>query len=683
MWLTALVGLAAPAMAMEPTRRYALLVGANDGGQGRTILKYAHQDARAVRDVLTSLGGVESSDQTLLLDPSVDDLTDTLDALADEIGEQMGRAEVVFYYSGHSDETGLLIGEGHLLYPELRTQLEALPAKVRLAILDSCASGAMIRTKGGKRIAPFLVDESSQVGGFAYITSSAATEVAQEGDRIGGSFFTHYLTTGLRGAADLSGDGRVDLNEAYSFAYEATLAHTEKTQHGPQHAMKDMNLSGKGDLVLTDLQLTGSSLVLDEVLDGNAMVRRVDGSLIAELSKVSGRPVELGLAEGEYTVTLTRNRGDLFATAEVELGPGASVLVGADDLVWWEGEPTVARGNLPGEPPQAELIGAREAPKPFRIHVGYEKHPPMATDRFVFGPFVAASTSVKGLSLAGGASVVTGSAHGVQTSLVMNAARELSGLQAGLAWNQVGSGTGAQASMVANVASESFVGLQAALGVNVSRGQMRGMQTSSGVSVAEDIEGLQLSIINIGGHVGGAQIGVINIAGKVDGAQIGVVNIANDVRGAPLGILSVEGKGRHDVLVYGSLTDNGNVEVRLGGKSVYTVLGVGGTSGKHLHADFGWGGHILMGKRLWTDVDALYSTYMTSFDGSRAGLARLRATLGWQVAPQLAPFVGASANVAITYSEDSPIIIPGWAQPHDLQSSQTILYPGAFFGIQI
>ncbi len=275
--LAMLALIATDAGAAEAARRYALLVGANDGGPGRVTLQYAHRDAESMSEVLTQLGGVDLGDRTLLLDPTPQTLDAAMDGLQARIEVSDSRAEVIFYYSGHSDEEGLLLSGSHYSYSRLREALDALPADVRVAILDSCASGAMIRSKGGQRIAPFLVDESNNVGGFAYITSSAADEVSQEADRIGGSYFTHYLSTGMRGAADLSGDGRVTLDEAYAFAYEETLARTERTQHGPQHANRANHLSGEGNLVLTDLHLTSASLVLDEVLDGRALIRDDDG----------------------------------------------------------------------------------------------------------------------------------------------------------------------------------------------------------------------------------------------------------------------------------------------------------------------------------------------------------------------------------------------------------------------
>ena len=98
--------------------------------------------------------------------------------------------------------------------------------------------------------------------GHAFLTSSAATEAAQESDRIRASYFTHYLVSGFRGAADLSGDGKVTLGEAYQFAFNETLGRTVDTKGGAQHPSYDINLSGTGDVVMTDVRQTSATLVL-------------------------------------------------------------------------------------------------------------------------------------------------------------------------------------------------------------------------------------------------------------------------------------------------------------------------------------------------------------------------------------------------------------------------------------
>ena len=176
-------------------------------------------------------------------------------------GANAPRTEVVVYYSGHADEKGLLLGEDRYSYRSLRDRLDQIPADVRIAVLDACASGAFTRVKGGKRRAPFLIDEATSTRGHAFLTSSAATEVAQESDRIRASYFTHYLVSGLRGAADSSGDGRITLNEAYQFAFSETLGRTVDSKGGAQHPSYDINMSGTGDVVMTDVRQLSATLV--------------------------------------------------------------------------------------------------------------------------------------------------------------------------------------------------------------------------------------------------------------------------------------------------------------------------------------------------------------------------------------------------------------------------------------
>ena len=93
-------------------------------------------------------------------------------------------------------------------YQELREWILDAGADVRIAMLDSCASGALIRLRGVIRRPSFLEDVSSSAKGHAFLTASSADEAAQESDRIGAAFFTHFLVSGLRGAADATATAR-------------------------------------------------------------------------------------------------------------------------------------------------------------------------------------------------------------------------------------------------------------------------------------------------------------------------------------------------------------------------------------------------------------------------------------------------------------------------------------------
>jgi len=150
--------------------------------------------------------------------------------------------------------------------------------------------------------------------GHAFLTSSAESEAAQESDRIQASYFTHYLVSGLRGAADMSGEGKVTLNEAYQFAFSETLGRTVETKGGAQHPSYDINLSGTGEVVMTDLRQTSATLVLERSSTGASSYANAKRELVVELYKPLGRKVELGVEPGSYEVHLEREAAAYVAS---------------------------------------------------------------------------------------------------------------------------------------------------------------------------------------------------------------------------------------------------------------------------------------------------------------------------------------------------------------------------------
>lgn len=319
----ALLAPVAPAEAGEVVRR-ALVVSANDGGLGLEPLRYAAADADRLREVLQDLGGFEPEEIVRLDAPEPGDLGAALRELAADFeGDDEGL--FVFYYSGHADARGLLLQGEVLPYDALKAGIRGVPADVHLGILDACRSGAITRVKGAKVSAPFLADETLAAEGEAWIAASSDDEDAQESDTLQGSFFTHYLVSGLRGAAD-SGDGWVSLNEAYSYAYERTVARTAGTDGGTQHPAYHFQLQGNGDLKLTEVQRASAWLVLPQALDGTFQVlRQPDGLPVAEVAKLDDRAVTLALPPGRYTVR--RFAHGQRTQVNVGLGEGSTLIV--------------------------------------------------------------------------------------------------------------------------------------------------------------------------------------------------------------------------------------------------------------------------------------------------------------------------------------------------------------------
>ena len=176
---------------------------------------------------------MKPQDLVLVSSPTLERFEDALQRVRQMVGsprEMDERREFVFYYSGHSDDDGLILGKDRSLggsaQPDQRHPGGREDRHPRLLLLGLPHSG---EGRGQARPA-FLFDASSDMTGHAYLTSASAEEAAQESDRIGSSFFTHFLISGLRGAADTEGDGTVTLNEAYTYAFQETLASTEKTR---------------------------------------------------------------------------------------------------------------------------------------------------------------------------------------------------------------------------------------------------------------------------------------------------------------------------------------------------------------------------------------------------------------------------------------------------------------------
>jgi hypothetical protein len=161
--------------------------------------------------------------------------------------------------------------------------------------------------------------------GLVLIASSAANEDSQESDFIGGSFFTHYLASGLLGDADASGDGRVTLAEAYAYAYGRTVASTADSAAGVQHPVYHYDLGGSGDVVLTEIA-PAASLLFGAPLEGAYVVLDGGQRAVAEVAKSAGAPRRLALPPGSYTVKKRLAAGDALLVGELELGRGETAL---------------------------------------------------------------------------------------------------------------------------------------------------------------------------------------------------------------------------------------------------------------------------------------------------------------------------------------------------------------------
>lgn len=691
----------APEQAAPGVRRVALVAAAHNGGEGRTLLVHAGRDAQKFAQVMQDLGGVAADDTFVLLDPGEQALREGFDRLQARLlatqhpGE---RVEVIFYYSGHSDEQGLLLGEARMGYRELRASADALSADIKIMVLDSCSAGALTRAKGGAKQPPFLVGEASDVSGHAFLTSSSENETAQESDTIGGSFFTHYLVTGLRGAADVSADGRVTLSEAYQFAFQETLRRTESTRSGPQHPVYEIQLTGTSDLVLTDLRAPSATLRLPEALEGRVFVHRDQpgAELVAELGKGLGRRTDLKLPADSYLVRVDRGLEGGVSEARFTVGAGQEQELSPDLFAMLDREDTTARGGG-ASPALADDLADGAQFSEIPLHVGFVTglgvndwmvpDGKVPLNNVAINVLVGGVGKVDGVAAAGLVSWSSHEVHGVQVAGLGNVSHAPThGAQAAGIFNVADASThGVQAAGIFNVNDEFVRGVQAA-GIFNASPHIRGVQAAGIVNVSDAVDGVQAAgIVNIGGNISGAQIGLINIGDNVSGAQVGLINIA-DHSDAPIGLINIIGDGIHEASVWSSETAHINAGFKLGGRYFYGIISggayfrnqeeddaVSGSGDALIEVGMGFGGRIpLIDRTLHLDIDLMHSQFSEEDRWyNDMALERLRLSVGWTIMPHLSVFAGASFNALIQWDTDSVSLSGGLMEPYVVYDAAT------------
>jgi len=690
---------------LAATRRFGIFIGSNNGGKDRVMLRYAVSDAKSVSNVFTGMGGIAGEDSILLVEPTVAEINrrlDNLGKLSAQSQRNSQRTELVFYYSGHSDENGILLNRERYGYRELRERINSVAADMRIVILDSCSSGAITRAKGGVKTQPFLFDSSVSTAGYAFLTSSSANETSQESDSIESSYFTHSLLAGLRGAADSVGDGRVTLNELYRFAYAETLAKTETSVYGAQHPSYDIQISGSGDVVLTDIKEISASLLFSEDITGRISIRDSSDFLVAELTKVSRKPLELGLEPGLYRITL--QRGDNFYRVEITLPENqrTSLTMGNFQMI-----AASSGGRGRGDDPESasddvpvHLFNIQFVPG-LNILGNNEK----ATNNVLFGLFLGIGRNIKGVGIASLGLVNSGYVEGVQVSGVFNHADGyVRGVQASVIYNYSGSNLhGVQASGILNFTMGNVNGAQAAGIFNFAKGDVEWLQTSGIANFAGgNVRGLQVSgIANYAKEIQGVQAGLVNINNGGTGAMFGLVNISKSEDTVPFGLVNIMKNGILHPFIYVDDMLFTNIGLRSGSKHFYSFLSAGirghnspenildRTGNRYFLSRAGFGYEYSINK-FFIDIDLsagsinmIDKNWNTNEDGNFSTLiCQLRLIAGYKIFEHLGIFGGVSYDYLYKWQDYS-------YDPRDLNgpmigdiSDRNIHKLGFFGGIQ-
>lgn len=199
-------------------RVFAIIVGVADyGGSGQNDLLYTDEDALKLAEVLQREGVLNSA--SVVLTNAQATVGGVRSAFA-RVAAQAGPDDMfLFFFSGHGDQNdtaisrfepdgrseSIVLRDGQIDDVEMSRLFGTLNTRLALLVLDSCYSGGFARN---------VVDRPGVMGLFSSeedLTSAVASKF-----RAGG-YLSHFLRTGMAGAADGDGDRLVTAGELATY----------------------------------------------------------------------------------------------------------------------------------------------------------------------------------------------------------------------------------------------------------------------------------------------------------------------------------------------------------------------------------------------------------------------------------------------------------------------------------
>lgn len=314
-----------------------LAIGTNHSYKGSLqSLKFAESDARRFTEAMQTVGLVPSVNATVVTDATIADFRNafrTAEALAKRSDDPAAR-KFIFYFSGHSDDRGLHMRDGMITKSELHDRLSGITAHTKVAILDSCFSGA-ITAKGVEKAPGFELPkvEYDEPSGSVFLSASSGRQLAFESDDLEGSIFTHHLLSGLYGEADGNLDGIVTVDELYQHVYRNTkwqsLNYPTASTQEPEYVAK---LQGQGAIVLSFPAKTNSQLKFAEALKGEITIASPKGMQFFKVEKTDGKAKTIQLPVGPYKVSV--RDGDKIGEGTVKIEPTRVAYLASRDVTW-------------------------------------------------------------------------------------------------------------------------------------------------------------------------------------------------------------------------------------------------------------------------------------------------------------------------------------------------------------
>ncbi|MFO7564919.1 MAG: caspase family protein [Enhygromyxa sp.] len=326
--------LAGATLEADGTARFALVIGSNaTRSKEQKPLRFADDDAARIAELWLELGAevelltvfdhVSQARFPELIERAQQPTTARLDAAWARLHGKMEAAaaagrevELLIYYAGHGDlgpdgQGFLTLENGDALTRSdlFGKLLGASPADRNHVIVDACRSEQFVLSRGewkpdrdpadyGESVREYL--DGNHLGAHpntGVVLAHSADQQTHEWERWQGGIFTHQLLSGLRGGADINGDGRIEYSELGAFVSAANSgvgdprARLEITVRPPRGDERAPLLVHERVTEQRVLLLAGADAGRYSLEDGR-------GVRLADLNHAPGQPAYLRLPSG-------------------------------------------------------------------------------------------------------------------------------------------------------------------------------------------------------------------------------------------------------------------------------------------------------------------------------------------------------------------------------------------------
>lgn len=262
------------ATAPAQSNRYAIVVGIEHYRGKLPKADFADHDAKVMRDYLAKSMGFAEENIALLLNEQATK-TDFEKYIEHWLPNRVEPGSTVFvYYSGHgapNPKTGdafLVPYDGDPTFVDatgyplkrLYAQLNKLPAKEVVVLLDSCFSGSGGRSVIAKGMRPIVLSVENPIlaGGKAVVlAASKGDQVSSAYDPKNHGLLTYFFLKGLRGEADTNKDGTIELAEIFNYV----RPQVERTARREYNNDQTPQLIGSPEVLNRGVVLTGAKPV--------------------------------------------------------------------------------------------------------------------------------------------------------------------------------------------------------------------------------------------------------------------------------------------------------------------------------------------------------------------------------------------------------------------------------------